>query len=132
MEYITAKRFKRNGIGGHFNIPYGTKLEKRDGLLWLGDRVVCKSRSAAAHQYFARNDDGNGLERRKLSRAIIDTLGGLTTKPDDRWKHIFEDELAKKYRRTEHADFWLWNDDFFNAPIDDLKYLAALAGVKGI
>ena len=132
MEYITAKRFKRDGVGGHFNIPYGTKLEKIYGTLWLGVRAVCKSRSAAAHEYFARDDDGNGIERYRLSHAIIKTLGGFNTKPDERWEKIFEDELAQKYRRPEHQDYWLWNDDFFNAPIDDLKYLATLVGVKGV
>ena len=131
MEYITAKRFKRDGVGGHFNIPYGTKLEKIDGTLWFGIRAVCKSRSAAAHEYFARNDDGNGLERYRLSHAIIKTLGGFNANPD-RWEKIFEDELAQKYRRPEHQDYWLWNDDFFNAPIEDLKHLAALVGVKRV
>ena len=129
MEYITVKRFKRNGIGGHFNIPYGTRLEKRDEALWHQGKVVCAARSAAAHQYFARNDDGNGLERWKLSHAIIDTLGGFGS---ERWEPIFSDELAKKYRRSEHANYWLWSDDFFNAPLDDLKNLAKLAGVKGV
>lgn len=131
MEYLTIKRFRRAGIGGHFNIPYGTKLEKIDGTLWLGVRAVCKSQSAAAHEYFARNDDGNGFERGKLSHAIIKTLGGFGG-DSDRWKKIFGDELAQKYRRPEHQDYWLWSDAFFNAPIDDLKYLAALVGVKGV
>lgn len=131
MEYITAKRFKRDGIGGHFNIPYGTKLENIDGTLWFDNRAVCRSRSAAAHEYFARNNDGNGLERYRLSHAIIKTLGGFNANPD-RWEKIFEDNMAQKYRRPEHADYWLWNDDFFNASIDDLKYLATLTGVKGV
>lgn len=131
MEYITAKRFKRDGIGGHFNIPYGTKLEKRDGVLVYDDKAVCKSRSAAAHEYFASNVDGRGLDRWKLSHAIIDTLGGYSG-DSELWKLIFEDDLAQKYRRPEHQDHWLWNDAFFNASIEDLKYLAILIGVKGV
>lgn len=131
MEYLTIKRFKREGIGGHFNIPYGTKLESRDGVLSYGGKIVCKVKSAAAHEYFARNDDGNGFKRGKLSHAIIDALGGYGG-DSERWQKIFADDLAQKYRRLEHQDYWLWNDAFFNAPIEDLKYLAALVGVKGV
>lgn len=131
MEYITAKRFKRDGIGGHFNLPYGTKLEKRDEILWHGDRAVCKAKSAAAHEYFARNDDGDGLERYKLSHKIINALGGFNAKYDERWEKVFENDLAQKYRRPEHVDYWLWNDDFFNAPLYDLNYIATLVGAKG-
>ena len=132
MEYVTIKRFKRDGIGGHFNIPYGTKIQMHDWTLWHGNKPVCRVRSAAAHEYFACNYDGNGFERGKLSHAIIDALGGLTTKPDERWAKVFEDDLAQKYRRPEHHDYWLWSDAFFNAPIDDLKHIAALVGVKGV
>ena len=38
--------------------------------------------------------------------------------------------LAQKYRRSEHVNYWLWNDDFYNAPIEDLEYIAELVGVK--
>lgn len=131
MEYLTIKRFKREGIGGHFNIPYGTKIQMRGWTLWHGDKPVCKAQSAAAHEYFACNDDGNGFERGKLSHAIIETLGGYGG-DSELWAKIFTDNLAQKYRRPEHQDYWLWNDAFFNAPIDDLKYLAALVGVKGV
>jgi hypothetical protein len=131
--YITIKRFKRNGIGGYFNIPYGTELENRDGVLWHGDKPVCKTRSAAAHEYFARNDDGCGLERGTLTHEIIKALGGFTIEPDDRWEKVFENELAQQYRRPEHQNYWLWSDAFFNAaPIEDLKQIAVLVGVKGV
>ena len=132
MNYITIKRFKRNGINGSFNIPYGTKLNKHDGILWYNDKAVCKAQSAAAHEYFARNDDNNGLERGKLSHAIIDTLGGFSTEPSQQWEKIFKDDLTQRYRRPEHQDYWLWNDDFFNAPLEDLKYIAKLIDMKGV
>lgn len=64
MKYIAIKRFKRNGIGGHFDISYGEYLEKRDdGALYYDDKKICMARSAAAHEYFARDDDGRGTER---------------------------------------------------------------------
>lgn len=135
MKYICIKRFKRNGIGGYLNIPYGKYLEKRDdGALYYGDVKVCIARSAAAHEYFACDDDGKGLERGKLSHAIIDKLNQFDTRQarDEFWQVVWNDSLCQKYRRPEHVDYWLWNDDFYNAPIENLKYIAALVGVKGV
>lgn len=135
MKYITIKRFKRNGISGYANIPYGKSVEKcEDGILYYGENKICVARSAAAHEYFARDDDGKGFERGKLSHAIIDRLAprqfDSMQERNEYWQAIWNDRLAQKYRRPEHLDYWLWNDDFFNAPIEDLKYIAALAGLK--
>ena len=137
MQYITIKRFKRRGIGGQFNIPYGTQLELQDdGKLYYKDLPVCVAKSAASHEHFARDDDGDGRERGKLSHAIIHALEpnkfDSPQERDEAWKVIWNDPLANNYRRKEHIDYWLWSDDFFNAPIDDLKYIATLAGVKGM
>ena len=135
MKYISVKRFKRNGIDGHFNIPYGKYLEKRaDGFLYYADKKICVANSAAAHEFFARDDDGKGLERAKLSHAVIERLAqnqfDSIQERNEHWQIIWNDSLAQKYRRHEHSDYWLWNDDFYNAPIEDLKYLAALVGIK--
>ena len=128
MEYITIKRFKRKGIDGRFNIPYGTELEARDGVIIAPDgRQVCLSRSYAAHEYFARNDDGNGLERGKLSHEIVEKLlpkpGETREQHNERWLKVWHNETAQKYRRKEHQSHWLWSDDFYNADIEDLKGL---------
>ena len=135
MKYIAIKRFKRNGIGGSFNIPFGKYLEKRtDGILHYDNKKICVARSAAAHEYFARDDDGKGAERGKLSHAIIDRLSqnqfDSIQERNEYWQAVWNDSLAQKYRRAEHSDYWLWNDDFYNAPIEDLKYIAALVGIK--
>lgn len=134
MQYVTIKRFKRNGIGGYFNIPYGKHLEKRaDGVLYYGEKKVCLARSSAAHEYFARDDDGKGLERGELSHAIVNRLSqpqfNSVQARNEHWQAVWNDSLAQKYRRQEHASHWLWSDDFYNAPIEDLEYIAALVGV---
>ena len=133
MYYVTLKRFKRIGIDGRLNIPYGTPVENRGGILYYGIKKICVARSAAAHEYFARDDDGKGLERGELSHAIIERLNNFKTREerDKFWeKTIWVDETAKKYRKPEHQSYWLWNDDFYNAPIEDLKKIAALVGVE--
>jgi len=133
MNYVTLKRFKRLGIDGHFNIPYGTAVENRDGVLYHGEKKICVARSAAAHEYFARDDDGKGLERGELSHAIIERLNNFKTREErnEFWeKTVWADETAKKYRKPEHQSHWLWNDDFYNAPIEDLKKIAESVGVE--
>ena len=136
MEYVTIKRFKRNGIGGHFNIPYGAVLHLDNDKLYYAGRPVCFAKSAASHEYFACNFDGNGFERGKLSHAIIKRLAPFNfdtpKQRNDFWQVIWNDSLTHKYRRKDHVDTWLWSDDFFNAPIDDLKYIAELVGLKGL
>ena len=142
MKYITAKRFKRNGIGGEFNIPYGTTLEKReDGVLYFENKQVCVARSAASHQHFVNDSDGNGIKRYYWTSNIIKKLDGnvksiLADARDEEkehsrlWEIIVNDEIAKKYRRVEHLDYWLWDDTFYNAPLEDLEYIGNLIGIK--
>lgn len=135
MDYITIKRFKRIGMdGGLFNIPFGTTVEEQGGTLVHNGRALVRARSAACHEYFARNDDGCGKERGRLTQAIVAALalcaGETQDERDKRWEPIFADKLCQSYRRKEHADTFLWSNDFYNAPIVDLRHIAALAGVK--
>ncbi|MBO6304490.1 MAG: hypothetical protein J6M62_05345 [Selenomonadaceae bacterium] len=135
MRYVTIKRFKRESLKGYVNIPYGSQLErKEDGLLYFENEPVCVASSAASHEHFTRDDDGNGKERGKLTQAILEALepqnGETREDRDNRWEIIWNDTLAQKYRKQEHQTYWLWNDDFFNAPIEDLKHIGALAKAK--
>ena len=45
-----------------------------------------------------------------------------------RWDKVWAEPLCQQYRRTEHEDFWIWNHDFYNAPVADLRCIAALVG----
>lgn len=134
MEYITIKRFRRKGNGGMFNIPYGTTVQESGGAVFYNGKEIARIKSAACHEYFARNDDGEGLERGRLTQAINAALqlrkGESNDERDQRWEPVFQDAVCQSYRRKEHADTFLWNHDFYNAPIDDLRHIAALAGAK--
>ena len=133
---VTIKRFKRIGMhGDSFNIPYGTEVKEKGGVIFAPDgREICLARSYAAHLHFARNDDGQGLIRGKLTHAIVDRLSPKYFKTKEErnefWQRIWNDETAQKYRRKDQETTWLWSDDFYNAEIDDLKYIAELAEVK--
>lgn len=132
MDYIVYKRFRQ----GDVNLPAMTECESKGNVIFCRGKEICAVASANAHQYFARNDDGRGMERGALAQAI---QKALRTNKDPRtdkayqakWDKVWGDALCQKYKRTEHADHWLWNHEFFNAPIEDLRYISALVGAKG-
>lgn len=137
MEYVARKRARFNGIGGRsVNIPYGTVVEC-DGsfILWQGS-PLCAVTSQNAYDFFSNNSDGMGMKRGALVTAIQGRLGGAGfSKPQDkdyqaRWDKVWGDPLCQKYKRPEHEDHWIWNYDFYNAPIEDLRHIAALVGAK--
>ena len=72
MKYITHNRFKKLAACGEaVNIPYGTEMETAgDFIITTEGKPICYATSEAAKMHFARNDDGQGLERGKLTWAI--------------------------------------------------------------
>ena len=120
--YIARKRARFKGCNGRqVNIPYGSTLEERDGfLLWNGE-PVCVDASQNAYDYFSRDDDGQ-------VGAIISRLEKRDKDHQARWNKIWPDAICQKYKLSEHKDFWLWNHDFFNAPVEDLRHIAVLVG----
>lgn len=131
MKFITHKRLKGKCIGGAVNIPAMTPVEELSNGLIVWDGIpLCYSTSQCGHDHFCRDNDGQGELRGKLTKAIIAKLIKRDTEYQNRWDKIWEDKLCQKYKRPEHNDHWLWNHDFFNADIFDLKYIAKLVGVK--
>lgn len=131
MDYITIKRARFQSISGPVNLPYGTEIQAEDGFLTIEGAPLCGDHSQNAYDFFARNDDGQGEERGKLIQAIRKVLEKRDADHQTRWDKVWADKLCQKYKRAEHADFWLWNHDFFNASIPDLRHIAALVGAKG-
>lgn len=137
-QYVARRRARFKGCNGQqVNIPYGSILEAQDGfLLWKGE-PLCVDTSQNAHDYFSQNDDGRGQERGALVSAIV---ARLETPPkankkqraeiQPRWDKVWDDPLCQKYRRQEHEDFWLWNHEFYDAPVEDLRHIATLVGAK--
>lgn len=134
MIYITTKRFKRKGIDGDFNIPYGKVIESENGYLWLDGKRICSEKSAVIREYFSRDDDGLGQKRSKIAHSIIDAMlmrDGETKKDwQKRWDVLWEDSVCNKYRKDYSETTFLWSIEFYNAPLLDLYHIAALAGVK--
>lgn len=131
VQYIAARRARFNAIGGPVNIPYGTTVEAVDGFLERDGLRLCAVTSESAHKYFARDSDGNGLERGQLTASIIAAVSKRDAGHGARWEKLWADRLARRYRRKDHADFWVWSHAFFEAPVEDLRHIAALIGLAG-
>jgi hypothetical protein len=129
--YIARRRARFKSCDGQqVNIPFGSVLENQGGfLMWHGVRA-CVDTSQNAYDFFSQNDDGKGLERGKLVGAIVTTLKKQDEAHQHRWNKVWSDKLCQKYKRPEHEDYWIWSFDFYNAPVEDLRYIAGLVGAK--
>ena len=127
--YIVTKKFTGHAICGDIVLQAGTQLTTSQGYILCPQGPVCAITSQNAYDYFSQNDDGRGIERGKLIHDILHRIHKLSKqkkRSDIIWSKIWEDAICLKYKRVEHADHWLWNYDFYNAPIEDLKYIRNL------
>ena len=130
MKYVVHKRFKDNAICGSINLPAMTECECEDGLITYNNTAICYATSENAHQFFAVNEDGMGMERGRLTQSIQKALAKHDGSYQERWDKVWKDSVCEEYRRKDYEDFWLWGHDFFNADIDVLRYIAKLVGAK--
>ena len=136
-KYVVIERLRKKVTCGEINLPYGTEcytIYHGDEKAIMCDKgLVCYISSKTAYKHFAQNDDGNGLERGRLTKSII---ARLDRKEYDNgqhqklWDKVWNDSICQKYKRSEYNDRWLWNYDFYNAPLFDLQYIAKLVGAK--
>lgn len=130
MKYVVHRRFKVNAICGSINLPAMTECECEDGLITYNNTAICYATSENAHQFFAVNEDGMGMERGRLTQSIQKALAKRDGSYQERWDKVWKDSVCEEYRRKDYEDFWLWGHDFFNADIDVLRYIANLVGAK--
>lgn len=128
--YIAHKRFKGKCLCGDVNIPAQSELWCHAGVLCYVGKPICFETSEVAHQHFARNDDGEGMRRGKLTQAIQKTLAKRDKGYQARWDKVWADPVCQPYRREDYADYWLWNHDFFGAGVSRLQHIAELIGTK--
>ena len=129
-EYIVHKRFKTKAICGNVNLPAKTVCMERGGIIYYGDNPLCTVNSEGAYKHFARNNDGRGLERGRLTSAITAALTKRDDQYQERWDKVWNDPVCRPFKRIEFDDHWLWNLAFFNAEIFSLKHIANLVGCK--
>ena len=126
--HLCRKRARFDGISGQVNIPYGTALICQDGFLMHQNKPLCGITSQNAYDFFSQNDDGMGRERGALVGRILSRLQKRDSGYQARWNKVWEDARCQKYKRPEHEDHWIWNFDFYNGPVEDLRHIAGLIG----
>lgn len=131
-KYVVTKRYKKLAQCGNVNIPYGTECIAVNSHIVCDKGIICFVASQDAFDYFSQNDDGNGLERGRLTQTIIKRLERkeYDITYQERWDKVWADPVCQKYKRSDFADHWLWNYEFYNAPLFDLQYIAKLVGAK--
>ena len=126
MKYICHRKYRQKGASGRkYFFKRGVELETIGGFIEFNGGAVCGVSSEDAHKYFSRNDDGFGLMRGELTYAIA----YKKRKPNEDNEFRFTPEEIEMLR-TEYP-FWLkddsetilFNDDFFNAEVEELKTL---------
>lgn len=130
MNYIVHTRFKGKTLCGDVNLPAMTECTLEESTICYEGYPLCYVKSDNAHKHFARNDDGQGMTRGKLIRAIQNRLAKRDSEYQARWDKVWADPLCQQYRRPEHQDHFLWSHLFFEAPIHDLQHIAGLVNAR--
>lgn len=153
MKYIAHQRFRAKAISGDVNIPAQTECELVGNMIMHNGKPICYATSYNGEQYFARNDDGNGMERGRLTRAIMKKLAehgedeNYTEDPAEpvleseekekkrpktehqkRWDKVWGDFGCRRFKRDEDEDTWHWDHSFYHADIESLRHIAVLVG----
>lgn len=132
MEYITHRRFRGKAADGtDMNIPYGTTFETiGDFIATPEGKAICYDTSETAHKYFARNDDGQGTRRGKLTYAIA--YGPRRTCTGYRLTDAEREMLETKWSKYLIPDIEvvLFNHDFFNSEVGPLEKIADALNIK--
>lgn len=130
MNYIVHTRLKGKALCGEVNLPAMTEVQVEGNVVYYEGVPLCAIASENGMKHFARNDDGNGMDRGKLTQAIMKRLAKRDSDYQARWDKVWEDAICQQYKRTDHADYWLWSRAFYDAPIEDLRRIAVLIGLK--
>lgn len=131
--YIVRQRARFQSLSGNVNLPWGTAVENRDGFLWHGNKPLCAASAQNTKNFFVQDDDGQGETRGRLVTAILARLDPQKAHQgasNARWEKVWADSKSKAYKRPEPEEHWIWTDDFYNAPVTDLRHIAELVGAK--
>lgn len=139
MLYVVCKPFQKYG----YNLLKGASLNRDEldyTITYNGSRV-CNRCSQDAYDYLARNDDGKGRERFRLSHEILDIIKqaiiDYNNQSDEyRLHHHSPAFPIYEYIQEEYGAFVKDDEvltfEFYEASVEDLKEIKdkALAIVK--
>ena len=101
MDYIVYKRFKGKGIGGDFNLPYGTVVAEHNGFLSASDgRQICAVTSENGWEHFRPN-----TTECEYRQAMLDRLTKFSRSKAA--APYFDGDIYYRELATEENDHWL-------------------------
>jgi hypothetical protein len=123
MNYITHHDYTGNSLSGIVSFHRGDILNLVDNMLYHNGHQICVARSYNGKKHFARNDDGNGLERGDITHAIA---YGERGKKGGRFTPEEIAMIERDYPQFDHTanGVLLFSDEFFTADIETLRELA--------
>ncbi len=125
VEYIAYRPLHRQVIGGEVNIKRGDILQNHDGIMFFNDTMVCIWNCQVSKEHFAVNTDKCGLLRGDLIYEIA-FAKPLTNLQKD---ILLSSASLRRFLRNDTRVI-LFNDDFYTAPILELKSIAYRLGIK--
>jgi hypothetical protein len=136
MQYIVHHRMRDIvATGKKMNIPYGSTFETIGDFIATADaQAICYITSEMAYEFFARNDDGKGLERGKLSYAIAYknrvrySATGRRQRFTDEEIELLETHWSRFLR--DDTDTIRFNRSFFEADPAELAAMAKMLQIK--
>lgn len=132
-KYITACRVKTDDmICGYVNLPWGTECETAEnGMLYFiqdgTPKVLCSATSERGYQWFSYNEDGQGIERKRIIKECVDIMAKMPDK-DEKFAAFLTDATAMKYKkRPDDTIEWSWDRaKVHTAPISDLEHIRGM------
>ena len=101
MDYIVYNRFKGKGIGGDFNLPYGTIVAEHNGFLSTSDgRQICAVTSENGWEHFRPNTPESEYRQAILDR-LVKFYRSKAAAP------YFEGDIYYRDLAPEENDHWL-------------------------
>lgn len=101
MEYVVHKRFKGKGIGGDFNLPYGTVVAEHNGFIFAPDgRQICSATSENGWEHFRPNTT-EGAHRQAILDRLAKFYRSKAAAP------YFERDIYYRDLAPEENDYWL-------------------------
>lgn len=124
MEYICHRPYNKKGASGKFyNLKPGARFDTIGKFIAYRNAAICTTTSEDAYRYFARNDDGQGMKRGKLTYEIAFSERKPNEEDGYRFTPKEREILSTDYARfiRQDSDMIIFNSDFFNAEISELE-----------
>lgn len=121
--YLARKRARFEGICGHVNIPYGNRPDCSGRFYYVERSTGLWDTSQNAYDYFTQTMMAGERNGANWFLPFLLLLERRDKRYQGRWDKVWADARCQQYKRPDHDDHWIWNFEFYNAPVEDLKHI---------